>query len=288
MKKAQALILFLAILSSCTTKDIKSDKSQDSSQKGLSMNVDEKPYRKSEDYHHVSSLEQKASFALVSLDKLKDLESEDYITQLFLHCYKDEFQVAQSKMREHGRKYFNWPSYWQVVGFCYQKKNEERKAILYYNKASELSKNYPPASNNLSMIFFNQKLREKALKSLQMPINGDSYFISKLNYLRLLISFNLISEAKKVAATMRENQELYRRELAYIQLFSGDYEEARDLYSELADHEFDKVYVKINYALSLSLTGQKEKAQELLSSLSGVRLNKEEKEYLESAQGVIQ
>jgi tetratricopeptide (TPR) repeat protein len=79
-----------------------------------------------------------------------------------ISCYQGEVDQGIKQITDVYRSYKKNPLYFNSLGTCFLKKNQFRKAIVFYNLALKLKKNYAPAINNLGVAYYNQKNYPKA------------------------------------------------------------------------------------------------------------------------------
>ena len=87
--------------------------------------------------------------------------------------FEQAFKVAESVYDSHQ----NLPTYWNQVATCYLLQGNERKALLFYNKALEVTPQYVPALNNIGVMYEKNGQDQKALVALQRALKNGKFTI---------------------------------------------------------------------------------------------------------------
>ncbi len=224
------------------------------------------------------------SLSRATSPRLESVAKEDQpIGQANSLCHQARYSDAQKVLRDNFLKFHKHPSYWNQVGICYFLKGEERKALLFFNKARELDSKYSPAINNLAVIYLKQGEDAKALEALRSIAKLDRKAKTpKFNLAQLYLRYGFFDHAFPLLTSLGQdahNDVDVINGLATYHLSKGDYNKALQLYSKIPALYNSKPYVALNYALTLILSGKKEEAKELLGRIEVDKLDTLKPQY---------
>jgi len=218
------------------------------------------------------------TFAKAPRDKIVSISAADNdIDKAIIACYRKEFKKADLIFDKLYKKYRSNPIYWNQIGNCFFLKNESKKALLYFNKAREIKKDYIPAINNVGVVLDNDGSKQKALKAYQEARSKSKFSLTPLfNLAQLYTRYGLLSEGKKffssfVKLNPSDQHALYA--LGYLNLASGNKFRAIELFNELSGDFIKKPEVAVNYAYALCLVNKKSKARDLLDDMRSTNNN---------------
>lgn len=218
------------------------------------------------------------SVARLSEGRLDDVTgSDDVISKVVGNCYKGDFNDAQDLIRKSRRKYKKNPSFWNQVGTCYFLQKERRKALIFYNKALALKKNFVPAINNLGVLHQSEGNDQRALAAYEEASKLSSFSLTpSFNKAQLYLKYGFINKAESVFSTLWRKNKRDRdvvHALAVIYLVQGKFEKSVSAYQALNYDTQEIPGVALNYALVLAFSGQKDKAAVVLKGLEDKDLN---------------
>lgn len=213
--------------------------------------------------------------SLARIDDFSDISDEDIFTEIARTCYKKEYDTAWILIRNNYDKYRKNPVFWNQVGNCYLRKNNYRKALLYYNKSLEYKKNYVPALNNIGVMYWNQGEHQKALIAFKRASESDRFaktprFNLGLLYLEYGLSDKATSAFENLLRLGRNDIDV-KSALASAYLMNKNYKQALTLCEQLGDR-FEKVHVGLNCSLANHLANNSSKAQDILSDIDSEKL----------------
>ena len=209
-----SLALVFGLFSSCGTSSTNKEKGKEE------IAVDElknssfelppaKNYSTVDDFLDSELTSQQDVLANESLSKVPAEELEapedvsDALKSSLLACYRRQFGLADRLFDKLYREYRSNPIYWSQVGSCFLIKGNKRKALLFFNKAKDLKKNYAPPINNIGVIFAKQGFDQKALKAFEEAKNLSSFSLTPLfNIAQIYTKYGLIPQGKEYFSTL--------------------------------------------------------------------------------------
>ena len=270
------LIILALVLAGCATESKKSDpepsKETFKPKKALEFN-------KGADYFAAKSSATNEALADESIFRVEKGElnsenSKDVINNIIILCYKKNFKEALELAKTHTSQFKKIPTFWNQVGTCYLLKGEERKALLYYNKALELSATYTPSLNNIGVIYSRKGQYQKALVAFQKAQQNARFSKTpRFNIAELYLSFGLVAEALPLFQSLlgdspRDVDVLSG--LANSNYLLGENNRAYELFSKIPDSHRSRADIGINFARSAFAIGKKEEAQAIISKVKNV------------------
>lgn len=250
------------------------------------------PYSKADDHYGAASPSNVlASESAERPDAtLKDSISQmkDPLGTMILSCYqkdfKEGFELAQGLFETHQ----NLPSYWNQVATCHLLQGNERKALLFYNKALEVTPNYVPALNNIGVIYGKTGQDQKALVAIQKSLNGGKFTKTpRYNLAFLLLRYGLAEEAsghfRGLAEEAPQDPEL-RAGLANSLALSGRWKDAWEQFNMVPDGLRRRSDVGLNMALTAHKVGQSALAKNILDA---TQVSGADKDYVEEIRQVV-
>lgn len=239
------------------------------------------PYTKEQDYY--KDVKDDYSLALndETLQLLDDLDNseemnKDVLSQISRLCYQKDFNEAFAVADKIYEKYRNNPIYWNQMGTCFYLKKEDRKALLYYNKALEFNSSYVPSLNNIGVMYVRQGEDQKALVAFERAKKGGNFSKTpRFNVGQLYLKYGLSKQALSVFSSlyqMNKNDVDVINGLASAQLMNGDYSSSVKTFKTISSNYQERHYIGINYALALFLDGKKDEAKDVLDDVDNDKL----------------
>jgi len=213
------------------------------------------------------------------------------LNKILLSCYRRNFKNAEAYMDKYYKPYRKNPIYWTQVGSCYLIQGQKRKALLYFNKAKDLKKDYAPPVNNIGVIFQQEGFDQKAVKAYEEAKKLSSFSLTPIyNLAQIYAKYGFISQGKDLFESLvrlngKDNDALYG--LGYFELLVGNYGKSVSYFSQLDNDYRRKPEVGINVAYSLGLNGNKSKGIDVLNDISG-NLTRELSTYKDEIQRFLQ
>ena len=147
----------------------------------------------------------------------------------------------------------------------------QRKALLFYNKALEVSPGYVPALNNIGVLYSRQGEDQKALVAFEKA-NGQSRFAKtpRYNLARIYLTYGLANLALPIFQGLlneaASDVDLLNA-VANCYFLTGDYQKALSYYSRIPETEFERPEIGLNYTMTLQKLGKGQDAQKIYSDI---------------------
>ena len=201
---------------------------------------------------------------------------DDPISQIIGNCYKKDFNEAFEIADKYYESYKKNPSYWNQIGTCYLLKNEQKKALIYYNTARSFNSRFVPAINNIGVIYKQRGEDELALQKFKKAMRLNySANTPRFNQANIYLKYGLHQKAcpllKGLNKEIPGDPDVINGQ-AMCHLLKGQYNSAVIKFKTLDRDYFEMPYIGINYALALALTGKKSEAQDAISNVETGKL----------------
>ena len=285
------MIFILILLSSCASSNkVKNNFSNIADIK----NTDFKPvkqvkYTKKLDRYSKMNFAESSATNKESLQRIirfdGNFKVSDTLTELAELCYLKKFDDAFLKIRNTSRIYVKNPIFWNQVGNCYLLKGDKRKALLFYNKALSLEKDYSPALNNLGVMYYGDEDYSRALVAFQKAIrSGDFKAVPRLNLANLYLSYGLYEDAIKLTAGLASKNATdldILNILGSAYLMKGDFKTSLKYFSQINTDFLESATYGINYSLALFKSGRKSAGVDAMESIDKKNLGAWKSYYFE-------
>lgn len=242
------------------------------------------PYVKSKDkYQNIkddySKLMNDETLELVESEK----KPEDILEDVSRNCYSQKFEEAFILVDKIYDEYRTNPTYWNIVGNCFTLKKEYRKALLYYNKATDINSSYVPSLNNQGVVYAKLGEDQKAIVSFERATASGAFSkVPKFNIGLLYLKYGLYEKAQKIFNTLiglnQEDVEVLNA-LAVSHLFQGNAKEALNYYNKIPKRFLSYSHIGINYALAKFKFGDSNLSKDILSSIDKKNLGQYQSYY---------
>lgn len=282
-----ASLIILLLLTACATESTKNS----SSSAGADSNeleedlawiknedflpVQETPFNIRDDFFREevanSSLSRETIERAPDVQLRKISSSEDVVGRIVSLCYRGNFALAEKEMDESFEKLKSHPSYWNQVGTCYMTRGLHRQALLYYNRALDIEKNYAPAINNIGVMHFREGHHQKALAAFKEASELNTFSLTpSFNLAQVHLQYGFIDEAEQVFLALRrqntEEPEILHA-LATIALLKNDATRAVGIYRLLDRNFLTHQPVGVNFSIALKIVGRPQDAKAILSNI---------------------
>lgn len=222
------------------------------------------------DYEDVLKGESLAKIPQEELNRPNSVDKS--IDKAILACYRGNYQLANNIFDSLLKEYRKNPIYWNQVGNCFMMQGSTRKALLYYNKARGLKKDYAPPINNIGVIFERDSFDQKALKSYEEAKKVSGFSLTPIfNLAQVYVKYGFIDEGRQLFESMarlnsKDQDALHG--LAYVEFVDGNIKKSLSLFDRLGRDYYRKPEVGVNLAYALILSGNKSKARDILEDLN--------------------
>ena len=163
-------------------------------------------YSQSTDYIDGKSSAEYVAFASETFIEGEIIDNKNLeLANIRKECKGNSENEMKEILLKHSNKYRKIPVFWNTIGNCYLMNGDELKAILFYNKANDLSSNYSPALNNLGVIYLRRGDSEKALVAFKKAYkeNRRSNVVG-YNLASLYVQYGLLEKAHEIIYPIHE------------------------------------------------------------------------------------
>jgi tetratricopeptide (TPR) repeat protein len=206
-----------------------------------------------------------------SAEELNNLKSTDPLIDISVKCSQKDFKGAFESAAKSFNQYQKVAPYWNVVANCHLNQGNFRKALLFYNKAIEVSPNYVPALNNIGVMYSRQGQDQKALVAFERA-NKVSKFSKtpRYNMAKLYLTYGLAENAQPVFESLLsgspDDVDLLNATASSYFLMS-DYQKALSFYQRIPQSQWQRAEIGLNLAITLKKTGKAKEAQDVFASV---------------------
>lgn len=208
----------------------------------------------------------------LSNEELSDMKtSGDPLVDMSVLCsqkdFKDAFEIASKNFNQ----YQKVAPYWNVVANCHLNQGNFRKALLFYNKALEVSPNYVPALNNIGVMYSRQDQDQKALVAFERA-NKRSKFSKtpRYNMAKLYLTYGMAENAQPVFESLLSGSPTdvdLLNATATSYFLMSDYNKALGYFQRIPQSQWSRAEIGLNLALTLKKTGKAKEAHEVFSDV---------------------
>lgn len=184
----------------------------------------------------------------------------DVLMQLSVLCTRKDFDNAFHLASKNFNRYQKVAPYWNQIANCHLNQGSYRKALLFYNKAIEVSPNYVPALNNIGVMYARQGQDQKALVAFDRA-NKQSKFSKtpRYNLAKLYLTYGLAESAQPLFMSLLNESPndidlLNATGSTYFLL--SDYKTALSFYKKIPQTEWKRAEIGLNLSYTLKKLGQ--------------------------------
>jgi tetratricopeptide (TPR) repeat protein len=207
-----------------------------------------------------------------SAEELESMKAGgDPLVDMSVRCSQKDFKGAFEIASKTFNQYQKVAPYWNVVANCHLNQGSYRKALLFYNKALEVSPNYVPALNNIGVMYSRQGQDQKALVAFERA-NKQSKFSKtpRYNMAKLYLTYGMAENAQPVFESLLtgspNDADLLNATAASYFLMS-DYNKALGYFQRIPQSQWNKAEIGLNLALTLKKTGKDKEARQVFAGV---------------------
>lgn len=217
-----------------------------------------------------------------SRSELSQVKSTDPLVEISLMCNQRDFTGAYQVAEKNFNRYQKIPAYWNLIANCHLNEGSARRALLFYNKALELDRNYVPALNNIGVMYSRQGQDQKALVAFERASAlGKFSKTPRYNLAKLYLSYGLVESALPVfSGLLNESQgdvDLLNA-VASSYFLMSDYNKALSYYKQIPEDQWQNPEVGLNLSLTFKKTGNAKEASNVFSKVKEPK-NKKMRDY---------
>ncbi|MBY0516742.1 MAG: tetratricopeptide repeat protein [Bacteriovoracaceae bacterium] len=290
------LMVFISACSSTSEKKKNIDPAQSVSVKTADFKKN-KPlsYNASEDYYQApkgatqsNALYQESAGKSNNTELQQITNGKDQLASMMVLCYKKSFAEAFSIADQLFASHAKIPTYWNQVATCHLLQGNERKALLFYNKALEVTPKYVPALNNIGVIYNKNSQDQKAQVALQRAFEQGKFAKTpRFNLANLLLNYGLGEKALRLFKGLSDESPgdaEVRAGLATSYVFLSRWDEAWEQFNAIPDSKRKESRIGLNMALTAHQLGKSELAKDILGRTN---VESSDKSYAASLRRII-
>lgn len=242
-----------------------------------------------EETSHALVKESLINLSSVRLDETLT-KTDDVLTKINIKCYQNKFDEALAIADQVYSQYKNNTSYWNQLGTCYYLKDDNAKAILFYNKSRDLDATFVPPVNNLGVVYVKQGKFQKGLAAFKKASDMGAFSVTPTyNLAQLYLRFGTVGKALPIFIGLQKKSPQdpeVNSAVAAACLLKGDYSTAITIYAAFSKEALTKPSIGLNYAVALKLSNRVADAQAALGSVTA-STNADVKEYAQKVEKFI-
>src|SRR5690606_26483309 len=196
--------------------------------------------------------------APAEISQVKD--SADPLLTIAVRCGRGEFADAFSVAGKAFDRYQTIPAYWTLVANCPLKQRNAREALLFYNKALEVSPVYVPALNNIGVLYSRQGQDQKALVAFEKAYKSSRFSKTpRYNLAKTYLTYGLSDEALPILKALLSDSPQavdLLNSVATAYFLMSDYAQAAHYYQKIPAGLWASAEIGLNYALTLKKLGR--------------------------------
>jgi tetratricopeptide (TPR) repeat protein len=284
---------YLVLLALIACSSVKNEEANTEAPKNISSDSfkKEKPLKNSDIQDYYSQNPQSLSPALqdetldrYSVDELAALaDNKDPLIEISLRCSKQDFKEAFQVASKNFLRYQKVAPYWNLVANCHLNQGSQRKALLFYNKALEITPNYVPALNNIGVMYSRMGQDQKALVAFEQA-NKFSKFAKtpRYNLAKLYLRYGLAEAALPIFQSLLNNSPSDADLLNAVgssKFLLSDYPGALQSFEQIPQSEWKRAEVGLNVAVTLSKMNKKADAKKVFSDIEKPKANELKRYY---------
>lgn len=208
-----------------------------------------------------------------SSEELKTINSGgDPLIEIAVRCSRRDFDGAFAVATANFDKYQKIPTYWNQIANCHLNNASPRKALLFYNKALEVQKNYVPALNNIGVLYAREGQDQKAQVAFERA-NAQNKFAKtpRYNLAKLYLKYGLVDSALPIFQSLLNETPgdvdlLNAIGTAYF--FQSDYRQAYNFYQRIPQKQWRMAEIGLNLAVTLKKLNHEENALKVFNEIT--------------------
>ena len=207
-----------------------------------------------------------------SKDEIAGLEkSTDPLVAISINCSQKKFDEAFQVAANSFNQYQKIPAYWNLVANCHLGQGAHRKALLFYNKALEVSPGYVPALNNIGVLYSRQGEDQKALIAFEKAHKQSRFAKTpRYNLAKTYLRYSLAESALPLFEGLLNESPgdvdlIHAVGSCYFLL--SDYQKANAHFTRLPANILQRAEFGLNAALTLKKVGRAADAVKLYEAI---------------------
>ncbi len=219
-------------------------------------------------------------YSVEELSLLSD--SRDPLLNISIYCTKGDFNKAFELASKLFDRYQKIPSYWNQIGNCHLNQGSHRKALLFYNKALEVSPGYVPSLNNMGVSYARQGEDQKALIAFERA-NTQSRFSKtpRYNLAKLYLKYGLAESALPLFNGLLNDSPTdadLMNAVGSCYFMMSDYQKANSYFSRLPQDLLSRAEYGLNFSITLKKLNKLDLAKKIYTRIIEPK-SKDQKDY---------
>lgn len=216
--------------------------------------VEEIPYVPVDDYYEGFNDAENNPIADEGLQTVEKFEHQKVVKRSgpiagLISCYQGSIDEGIKAITSEYRSYKKNPLYYNSLGTCFLQKKQYRKAIVFYNLALKLKKNYSPAINNLGVAYYRSGELAKAYAAFKEASNIAKNSKTPFYNFRVIFIRNYLFNQFEVDRAEFVNDDLFKFGKGLYYLNQGEYALAVKSFGSIQSPGQFQGAVQLNQAL---------------------------------------
>lgn len=208
-------------------------------------------------------------YSSAELAKIKT--TNDPLLEISMRCAVKDYDKAFEVAAKAFDRYQKLATYWNQVANCHLNSGSHRKALLFYNKALEVDKDYVPALNNIGVMYSRQGQDQKALVAFERAAKEGKFAKTpRYNLAKLYLTYGLSELALPIFQSLLneapQDVDLLNA-VASAHFLESDYQRALSYYQKIPQGQWRKAEIGLNLALTLQNAGKVEDAKKVFNNV---------------------
>ncbi len=208
-----------------------------------------------------------------SVEELKSVNtSGDPLIEIAIRCARRDFDGAFAVANNNFDKYQKIPTYWNQLANCHLNNASPRKALLFYNKALEVQKNYVPALNNIGVLYAREGQDQKAQVAFERANKQNKFAKTpRYNLGKLYLKYGLVDLALPIFQSLLKETpgdvDLLNS-VATAHFLQSDYRQAWNYYQNIPQNQWRAAEIGLNLTLTLKKLNNEDSAQKVFKDIA--------------------
>ena len=198
-------------------------------------------------------------------------EINDPLMDIGIRCLKRDFNGAFGVAARNFDRYQKVAAYWNQVATCHLNSGNDRKALLFYNKALEVSPEYVPALNNIGVMYSRQGQDQKALIAFERASKKGKFSKTpRYNLARLYLTYGMAEAASPVFQSLLNESPKdvdLLNAVGSVYFLQSDYQKAMSYFQQIPQNEWKRSEIGLNIALTLKKIGKTKDARKVFDTV---------------------
>lgn len=208
-------------------------------------------------------------YSSAELAKIKT--TNDPLLEISMRCAVKDYDKAFEVAAKVFDRYQKLATYWNQVANCHLNSGSHRKALLFYNKALEVDKDYVPALNNIGVMYSRQGQDQKALVAFERAAKEGKFAKTpRYNLAKLYLTYGLSELALPIFQSLLneapQDVDLLNA-VASAYFLESDYQRALSYYQKIPQSQWSRAEIGLNLAWTLKNAGKNDEAKQVFNQV---------------------